>query len=343
MTGKSVVSNTTTNVKLSSPVHSTQPIKTEPTSVAEFIADIKNPEMNFIKQETTAGTLDGSLANKENMFNFPFRDQTNKSAENNDVFSADNFNLHKFEQVSKKLLQHTTDSSSRPWKPYQRRKRYLDHNRSYSASHTPRRKSIVGHNNQDCSTEDLTGIMESAISNEDQDNSKPLLMANSAVSLLSLSLNEEMLRAESTNENDRDRKKSGGSDGSSSHAPAVGSTHVRKHSLGSCLENEFTGGSSTEDTELENSVKKNSDYDEGSSSGDKTVRCNTPADPQPLAKEDFDSTLIAAPSNGELEGKDLDVFETSEIQQQPAQVDEGKSKQRKKKSLTSWLLSSQKE
>jgi len=190
--------------------------------------------------------------------------------------------------------------------------------RSHSASHTPR-PSIVSE------TSDLPILGEVPTL---PDEGPSLLMSNSAVSILSISLNEEMLRANGVTGPSNDGS---GKDSSSLHSP-VGK-HVRKHSLGSNVEHEFAFMEEDKSPERRQRAPNS-----GASAADEAHLSIDP-DPGSVAA-DLDETIIPQ-DGGEIdevlaaENKENVVVEEAKGATGGGETEEGSKK--RKKGL-SWLL-----
>jgi len=151
-------------------------------------------------------------------------------------------------------------------------------------------------------------------------------MANSAVSILSVSLNEEMLRANSKG----DKSTADGSEQVSKDNGDDSSTplgrHARKHSLGSNVEHEFSFQSAPVDEDKENYRFDPFDPPPAETGSDGRVSR------QELTEPDMDETLVPRSEDENAVEK-----ENSAPTTEAAGESEGSTKKHKKKGLA-WLL-----
>ena len=161
-------------------------------------------------------------------------------------------------------------------------------------------------------------------------------MANSAVSILSVSLNEEMLRANSKSDKSSSNREGDGNDQSAKDnaddMSASVSRHVRKHSLGSNVENEFSFKSTPDEEDKEN--VRFEPLDPPTFEGASGVTRAFSKDKLNDKDFDLDSTLIA---NAEDETLVENTDPPAAEEDKAAGESEGGTKKPKKKGLA-WLL-----
>jgi hypothetical protein len=147
-------------------------------------------------------------------------------------------------------------------------------------------------------------------------------MANSAVSILSVNLNEEMLRANSKGDKSSG---DGGQQSSKENAEDGGlGRHARKHSLGSNVENEFSFKSVQDDEDKENSRTESVARPEAGAEARSEL-----AD----ADVDMDATLVQQPEDELL----VECKEKASLEEEKATVETEVGAKKPKKKGLGWL------